>query len=396
MRPTLVRAGTALAALLLLASPGLAQNLSVPKRYQPLYQALDEQVSAFDRRLPPAPPAREVRRAARLDAMGCESAGELLSASRWDAAMLELDALRKVGTQVIVLEACYPLLTPDFQDPRPLLELYANLANQVRLREMALLVDHRVLAPGNALIQVSRYYQGMTRARFLDQRAEEALALALAVQPAYLTLVADPQAAAGLSVTPRQWRQYLDRVTTGLASALGSFAPALGAGSGVWADPAYVEAFAAVPGLQYIDLRFYPGSMGGGSLLDRVQSWPERVRAIDPRKRIVLGQAWLSKANPNEPFTGVPDPNVMARASFGFWAPLDAKFLRTLAHVARVEDIELVGISRPAHLFAYLDYFDPATFRASYRVLNELTAQRTTAGMQQGSITEAGRAFGAL
>jgi hypothetical protein len=375
--------------------PCAAQDLRVPQRYQLLYEGLERQVSAFQARLRPAP-ERDLRRAALLSSMRCEGP-DPQSASRWDAAMLELDALRRVGTQVIVLEACYPLLTPALQDPRPLLELLANLANQVRLRGMALLVDHRVLPAGHASVQASRHYHRMTRARFFSERAEEAKALAIALQPDYLTLAADPQApAAGLRLSARQWRSHLQALTVRLHGELGDFVPPLGAGNGVWGEAAYIDAFASVPGLAYIDLRFYPVAAAQESALERVLTLPDRIRTIDPGKRVLLSQAWLSKATGKEAQDARPDLNVVAREAFGFWGPLDARFLRALAQAARVKGIELIGVSRPRHLFAYLDFFDPATFRASARLLDELATQRAVAAMQQGGLTEAGRAFGAL
>lgn len=246
-------------------------------------------------------------------------------------------------------------------------------------------------------MQATRYYRGMKRTRFFQERLEEARLLVLALRPDFLTLVSEPAApAAGLRLTASQWRTHLNRVTTHLRTDLGDLVPPLGAGSGVWGERAYIEAFAAVPGLAYIDLRFYPLSAGGTALLDRVLEWPDRVRSIDPTKRVVMSQAWLSKATADEPFRGRPDPTVVAREAFGFWAPLDAKFLRAMAHAARSTDIELLGVSRPRHLFAYLDFFDPATFRLSARLLDELADQRADAAMQQGRLTEAGRAFGAL
>jgi hypothetical protein len=390
-------AGAILAGTVALALPCAAQELRVPQKYQLLYDGLDRQVSAFQARLPPATPQRHLRRAALLASMRCEAGPDLQSATRWGAAMLELDALRRVGTQVVVLEACYPLLTPAFQDPRPLLEHLANLANQVRLRDMAILVDHRILPATNPSVQAARHYQRMTRPRFVREHAEEAKALVIALQPDYLTLVSDPQApAAGLRLTARQWRAHLDALTRRFHAELGDFVPALGAGSGVWGEPAFVDAFAAVPGLAYIDLRFYPVIAGQESTLERVLAWPDRIRAIDPAKRVVLSQVWLSKANSKEPQDGRTDANVLAREAFNFWAALDAKFLRALAHGARVKDIELVGVSRPRHLFAYLDFFDPTTFRASARLLDELATQRAAAAMQQGGLTETGRAFGGL
>jgi hypothetical protein len=162
----------------------------------------------------------------------------------------------------------------------------------------------------------------------------------------------------------------------------------------VWGDAAFVDAFASVPGLAYIDLRFYPLSAGGRGMLERVLAWPDRIRAIDPSKRIVLSQAWLSKATDREPASGTAD--VVARQAFGFWAPLDAKFLQSMAQAARAKDIELVGVAQPRHLFAYLDFFDPATFRANARLLDELATRRAEAAMQRGELTDTGRAFGAF
>lgn len=126
------------------AVPAQAQDFTVPKKYQALYADLDGQVAAYASRLPPAPPGRTLQRAAPL-ALPCEAAVDLQSGRRWETVTQQLDALRRVGTQVVVLDVCYPMLTPAFQDPRPLLEVLADLANQVRMREMALMVDHRIL-----------------------------------------------------------------------------------------------------------------------------------------------------------------------------------------------------------------------------------------------------------
>jgi hypothetical protein len=378
-----------------LALPGVAQDTAVPKKYQSLYHALDAELARFARALPAVPAGREVRRAALLTSMRCDSGAELLSSARWDAAMLELDAFQRAGTHVVVLPVCYPLLTPAFQDPRPLLEQLANLANQVRLREMGLLVDHRVMPAGSAPMQATRYYQRMGRERFFKERGEEVKALAIALQPDYLTLISDPQApVAGMKFSARDWRAHVRRLASQLPRELGDFAPALGAGVALWGDPAFVDAFAAVPGLAYIDLRFYPLAAGGQTMLERVLAWPDRIRMIDPSKRIVLSQVWLSKATDREPASGTAD--VVARQAFGFWAPLDAKFLQSMAHAARAKDIELVGVAQPRHLFAYLDFFDPATFRANARLLDELATRRAEAAMQRGELTVTGLAYGAL
>lgn len=399
-RCSLFPAPARLAAALLglaLALPGSAQDTAIPKKYRQLYSGLDAQVTRFGQTLPRNEAVRPLRRAAALTSMRCDAGADPLDSRRAEAALLELDALRRAGAEVIVLPVCYPLLTPAFRDPRPLLEQLANLANAVRLRDMALLVEQRITPAGLAPVQGTGYFRRVGAARLFNELGEEAMALAIALQPDYLTLVADPQVrAAGLRLSARQWSAYAARVATELPRALGDFAPLLGAGCGLWSDPAYLDAFAAVPGLGYIDLRFYPLVADRHSMLERVLAWPERARAIDPSKRILLSEAWLSKANAGEVFSGAPDPNVVARETFGFWTPLDAKFLRTLAHAARVGGIEVLGVSRPRHLFAYLDFFDPSTFRASARLLDELASRRAEAVMLEGELTETGRAFGSL
>jgi hypothetical protein len=380
-----------------LATPAAAQNLSVPKKHAALYQALDAQLNAFQARLPNLTPEPSLLRAAQLGALRCEHAADLGSLARWDAALRELEALRRAGAQALALEICYPLLSPEFRDPRPLLEQYANFANQVRLRDMQLLVQHDALPPLSGMAETGRYYRGMTRQRFMRERYEEAKSIVLALRPDYLTLVPEPRGAvAGVKLGVKDWRSYLRRATGDLKRDLGEAVPPLGAGLGLWDATATLESLAAVPGIDYIDLRFYPLAVGADDLLERLVTWPQRVRTIDPGKRIVLGGVWLYKGTASEPFKGVPNANVLAREAFGFWSPLDVKFLRAAAQAARASGVELITVSRPRYFFAYLDFFDPTTYRASARLLDELATQRAASAMERGELTDTGRAFGGM
>lgn len=392
----------ALALACALAAPATArhagaQNLSVPKQHAALYQTLDAQLSAFQARLPALIKQPPLLRAAPLAALRCEHAADLGNEARWQAARRELDGLRWARAQAIVLETCYPLLTAEFGDPRALLERYANLANEVRLRELKLLVRQRALPALGGIAETGRYYRELTHQRLASERYAEAKSIVLALQPDYLTLVSDPRAdSAGLALKPKDWRAYLQRASTDLRRELGDLVPPLGAGLGVWGDTATLEAFAAVPGLAYLDLRFYPATAVTEDLLGRLVTWPQRIRAIDPGKRILLSEAWLHKSTPEEPFKGAAEVNALAREAFGFWSPLDVRFLRATAHAARLSGIELLGVSRPEYFFAYLDFFDPATYRARARVLIDLAAQRAAIAMERRELTDTGRAFSAM
>lgn len=388
----------ALALAVLLSAPAPAQDLAVPRQHQKLYDALEGQVSAFGRGLPLPQADTPLLRGAPLRALlGCSTPGELLSSSRWAEAQRELDALRRIGTQVLVVDVCYPLLTPAFHDPRLVLERLANLANEARLRQLRVLVRHASLPPAQALAEGRWHYRGLSRARFFQERAEEVKSLVIAMQPDYLTLVSDPRAhSAGLALQARDWRIYVDATATRLHQDLGDLVPPLGAGSAVSDTPVFAEAFAGIRSLSYIDLRFYRSRNGQEQLLDRLITWPRRIRTIDPDKRIVFSEVWLSKATAEETAQLAYDGAPAARASYGFWSPLDVAFLRTVARAARTQQVELIAVSRPDLLFSYVDFFDPLLFRANARQVIESAAQRAAAAREQGGLSDTGRAFGAL
>jgi hypothetical protein len=382
---------------MLLAAPAIAEEPVVPKKYQLLYATLETQLNAFEARLPKVSGERALLRGATLESMRCAHPESLLSETRRENATRELDALRRAGAQAIVIEVCYPLLSPGFQDPRPLLEHYANLANEVRRRDMKLVIEHGALGPKEGIVVASRFYQRMNKQRFAEERYAELKSIAIALQPDYLTMVSDPRAqSAGLKLSAKDWNRYVAGSIAALRHELGDFVQALGAGVGLWYDVGYLDAFAAAPGLDYVDLRLYPLVMGRENSLDRLLSWPDRIREIDPAKRILVSQVWLYKAGGEDAATPVADPDIVARGVYGFWAPLDARYLRAVARAARVKDIEFMAPLWSSFFFAYLDFYDPATFKAIPRRLMELEEQRASGAMARDELTAAGKAFSGL
>ena len=374
------------------APAALAQG--VPKKYQGLYRELDARLSEFQRQLPPRSSRAAPIRATALLGADCHRGEFILTDAQRDATLRELEALARLGADGIVLEVCYPLLTPGFRDPQPFIEYYANLANEVHVRGMKLVVTHSSLLPAYSSIDVRPYYTKLTKQRFMRERYAELKAILLATNPDYLTLVSNPSAqSAGLNLTLNDWRTYVQRSVGTLTEQLGSFPTQLGAGVGLWDDFSYAQAFAEVKGLAYIDLRLYPLASNGQSNLERLVTWPDRIRAIDASKRIILGQFWLYKAAADQRFTSATDPTIAARDVFGFWAPLDSKFLSAVNAAAREKGIELVAPSRSRYFFAYLDYNDPNSFQLRPMDLLNLASQRANAAIAKGQYTETGHAF---
>jgi hypothetical protein len=257
---------------------------TAPKKYQDLYRELDAQLSSFERRLPPRSSGAAPTRAATLLSANCHRGESMLSDAQREATLRELDALKGLGAEGIVLEICYPLLTRAFRDPQPFIEYYANLANEIHVRGLQLVVEHNSLLPAYASIDIRPYYKKLTKQRFGRERYAELKTILLALNPEYLTLVSEPRThTAGLNLTVNDWRTYVQRSVETLSEQLGSFPTQLGAGSGLWDDSAFIEAFSAIKGLNYIDLHLYPLTSGGESNLERLLAWPDRMAGLSPR-----------------------------------------------------------------------------------------------------------------
>lgn len=383
-----------LPALVLLARAGAAHAQAVPKRYQTLYQELDARLSAFEIRLPPRSSGKEPIRAVTLLSANCQRGEIMLGAAQREAALRELDALKLLGAQGIVLQVCYPLFTPTFRDPQPFIDYYANLANEIRARGLKLLVEHNCLLSAYSAIDPRAYYKRLTPPRFARERFQELKTILLALQPDYLTLVSEPRTyAAGLKLTVKDWKRYVDGSVQVLARELGSFPTQLGAGDALSGDFDYVQAFAGTPGLAYIDLHLYALAIGNENLLDRLLAWPDRIHAIDPAKRVAVSELWLYKAGANEKTKPAVDPAVLARDVYRFWSPLDQKLLRVVGVAAREKGIELTAPFWSRYFFAYLDYDDPLTFRLKPAELLRMAAQRSDDAIARGQVTDTGLAF---
>jgi hypothetical protein len=383
-----------LAALIAVMLCAAATAQGVPKKYQTLYRQLDGELAAFDLNVPTARAGKPPIRAAALNSADCHRGEILLESATREITLRELDALKNLGAEGIVLHVCYPLLTPQFRDPQPFIDYYTNIANEVRTRNLKLLIEHGTLQPALVATDVRPYYVKLTKPRFMRERYAELKTILVALQPDYVTLVSEPSTQnAGLKLTVKDWRSYVARSVDMLAEQLGSFPTLLGAGSATSEDISYVEAFSSISGLHYIDLHWYPVSSVATDSLQRILSWPDRIRAIDPAKQIVMSEVWLYKLTAGEKWSGTIGPDIRARDVYEFWAPLDQKFLRIAGRAARAKNTEWIAASSSRCFFSYLDYNDPLTFRMNARQLIDLAGQRAYSAILNNQITETGAAF---
>ena len=369
----------------------------VPPEYRALYAELHARLSSFLRGLPATGTARSQRAASLLTVNA--HVGEKLFSDAWQRThLLYLDRLKALGADAIVLAVSYPILTPAFSDAQAHLDFYVEMAREIRRRNMKVVVKHNTLLPGFTALPVGRYYRGIDAARFGKERYIEAAHIVDALKPDYLSLVGEPgthNGATGLDLSVAQWVSYVQAVVERLPRDVPNHRTLLGAGAGTWESARYFEGYARIRALDYVDLHIYPLSNGFRDYLQTASIWTRRVRSVDPSKRVIIGETWLYKAGSRELAGTAVNKTIFARDAFGFWEPLDVKFLHVIDALASFEGIELYAPFWTRYFFAYLDVSSPELAGKRPDEIMQLANRAAFAAMAAGRTTATGRAFAA-
>ena len=122
----------------------------------------------------------------------------------------------------------------------------------------------------------------------------------------------------------------------------------------------FVNAFAAINGLDYIDIHSYPLTNGITNYLKNLSTWSDMVRSINHSLEIISSESWLYKAQTSE-LGGAPTNSIFfARDVYSFWEPLDAQFIDVLTLTAYVNNFSVISPFWSNYFLAYLDYNDPS------------------------------------
>ena len=304
----------------------------------------------------------------------------LLGPGTWDALLKQLDRLASMGMSVIRLELTYPLLTPEFHEHltsvnpeydkihRDYLQLYKDTVAEIRARGFVVAIEHSNMIPSVAATDPSSYYDFIkslggaeARARYRQERADEYKLMALELDPDYLTAVSEITTEAqafgpidgGDLFSPIEWQDYVEFAVNELPL----HGIKLGAGAGVWESEEYVQMFASMPELDYIDLHFFPASNTLESYFDRFLQRVDLVRQLDPSKGITIGESWLYKVTGNELIMDPPDLSEgFSRDCYSYYEPLDQKFIELFSFASRLKRIDLFTPIWTGYFFAYMDY----------------------------------------
>lgn len=293
----------------------------VPAEFQALYAELRWELEAFERGMEAPSGASRIIFAAELLAANAHRGEALLAPNALAGSLVYLDALASLGVRGVKVYVGYPLLSPDFPRSQEYLAFYKRLAQEIRRRGMTLLAATGAMFTDPAFSFVPINYSGLTFEQLKEGRRQVAQLIAREIRPDYLTVGNEPTTEArntGLEELrdPRRYAEMIRYILEGLERG-----PTLiGAGTGNWEDPTYIQLLAAMPAIDYVDLHIYPIVRG---------TLPRAVRlariAKSRGKRVIVGEAWLYKVGAAE-LGRESWSEAFRRDVFSFWAPLDRKF----------------------------------------------------------------------
>jgi hypothetical protein len=306
---------------------------------------------------------------------------------------LYLDRLQEIGVGGVTVQIADPLINPGYPRSDEYLAFYRQVAEEVRRRGLVLAVEIGPVFPDPQFSRVQYDWSRLTLDEYFQIRHDDLVRIAAEIGPDYLSLGNEPATEAMLTGLSFSLQDYLAFVRETVADIDRSHGTRIGAGTGTWEDPAYLEAFTAEPGLDFIGLHLYPLSNG------RTDYWLRAIEAAQAAeaagRAVVVGEAWLYKASPDEVAAGIAYQDVFGRDPFSFWQPLDSRYLAAVVGMADWLHFDYVSFFWSGFFFGYLDYNAPLSGLPQTELYQRLNRAQLD-GLQAGHLTETGRTYQAL
>jgi hypothetical protein len=364
-------------------------QILVPSAYQRLYDEIASHLDTFDGHLNSFPNGKKnkiIFGAELLPANGHQG-DKLLTQENYQATLLYLDALKSMGVQGVKISINYPLLAPDFPNSQGYLEYYKNLSQELRKRNMTMLVAIGNLFPDASFTDLQVSFANLTFDEYRQTKRQIAERIINEIHPDYLTIANEPSTESmttGLKVTVPQFTDTVNYILNGLDRK----GVLIGAGAGSWNNVDYVKSLAGDTDIDYIDIHIYPANY-----LEQALTMADI--AHNANKRLIIGEAWTYKAYDSE--LGdlgniATEADIFGRDVYSFWEPLDSRFLETLVSLAGYEDYEFISPFWSKYFFGYLDY-ETVPENLSYRQLSELSNQKAGQNIISHTLTGTGLTY---
>lgn len=335
----------------------------VPQEYQELYSTLKTSLDSFSANLTASSPSEvgSLILGAELLPANSNRGEALLASDTMKSVTLYLDRLKELGVSGVTFPVGYPLYTPSFPRYSDYVQFYKDVVQEVRKRGMVVEIESSVLFANSPFSPITFDYSKLTFQQFEAQRKQMISAIIQDLQPDYLDLGSEPgtqYALTGYSEfnSPDSYTAYVNYILDGLNRG----STKLGAGSGTWNGPEYVENLAGDSNLDFIALHVYPVV---GPCLQRILTFANIAKQHG--KRVVMDEAWLYKVGTLKTTSIAANTDIFRNDAFSFWAPLDQEFLVSMVTAAKTAGIDYISPFWSTLFFSYIDY-DSTTAALSY------------------------------
>jgi len=316
---------------------------------------------------------------------------------------LQIQAMKAVGAQCVVVQVGFPLLYPPFYKflaTQPGFEnltyadfanLYQQIAQEVHAAGLKLVVEANNLLSDDMQAgwgaATAPYYLTLDWPTFQAGRAQHTLNVATVMQPDYLVVMQEPASEATQTGQPSL------NTVSGAASLVNTVLTALApvranmkVGAGVPNDQngaqGFVESFGGIdcsasqpcvnpPGLDFIDLHVYPvNQVQYQNFLQNALTIVSTAQLAG--KPMAMTECWMWKMRDTE-YGTISFDTIRGRDPFSFWAPLDSYFLQTMQNLANYAQMLFMVPEGPDYLFAYQQFNSTTKNWPPSQVLSEET-----------------------
>jgi fibronectin type 3 domain-containing protein len=333
----------------------------VPPAFQGMYTELDNYLLNFNAEpVSGSGPAYPTLMTGSLKAANSNVGPQLLNGMA--GVQLQLNALKAMGAQAIMVQVGFPVLYEPFltsqgQSYTAFISYYQGLAAAVRQAGLKLVIENDTLLTNNAAAgwDAAPFYATLDWTQYQQARAQTALTIAQTMQPENMVVLEEPDTEAANSGqasvnTPAGATGMLSQELTALQQA-GVPNLKVGAGVGSWLNGflEFIQGFVTLP-VDFIDFHIYP--VNDNFLSNAVQIAATAAAAGKP---VAMTECWLSKELDTE--VGVlPNGVITGRDPFSFWAPLDEYFIQTMQSLAKSTQMLFMDPFGAEYYYAYQTY----------------------------------------
>jgi hypothetical protein len=393
---------------------GSAGCNGVPGEFADLYPMLESKLDALEAQLAGNPHQGDPTFAAELLTANGNRGKQLLEQSALVGVGYEIKALAGLGVEGVTISVGFPLLYQPFHDATGtkrdgFVAFFKGVVTQARSQGLAVAIETGPMFTGPYSSQSgfvptpADYYKSLTLAEYKQGRQATATAIALELQPDFVQFGAEPDSEAAVTQQDvGKTSDYLQMISS-IVAAITKAKPAgvkLGAGAGSWSPDAQslVSGYCGIPDLDFVDVHLFPVN---GAVFDRTRSLLGQAEACGKGRAIM--ETWMLKARDSElgdPGAAATDASLFSRDTYSFWAPLDQKFLRAMATLARVHGVSYLSPFWSTYFYAQLDYCqttcgDPPGACAPQQLLS-MAYGKAVPNIVNKTYTETGKAYGQI